>query len=98
MIDIILGIMTVIGPIISGYWSYKSAVKKSQADLRAIELQTKNELEKIKEQAEAEAKLYQEKAAIDFALKLFEHPEAQKMLGKIMPLLIEQELKKQSLK
>ncbi|GAB3801028.1 hypothetical protein [Virgibacillus kimchii] len=96
--EITLAVIAVLGPIVSGFLSYKSAVKKSEANLKAIKIETENELEKIKEQALAEAKLHQEKAKTDITTKQFDNPVVREkmgnMLGSAMEKVLEKELEK----
>lgn len=104
--DIILGIIAVLGPIISGVWSYKSAVKKSElnleavkdknkSDIESIRIQTDNELEKIREQALAEAKLHEDKAKTNLATKQFDNPVVQEKMGNAVGSLVEKMLEKE---
>ncbi|GAA4068497.1 hypothetical protein [Amphibacillus indicireducens] len=110
MENVILGLIAILGSIISGIWSYKSAVKKSESDLvlakekskaeiESIKIQADNELDKIKEQALAEAQLHEEKMKTDLTAKQFENPLLQKMLGEaigpVLKLKLEQEIAKQ---
>lgn len=107
--DIILALIAILGPIISGIWAYKSSVKKSVADLEAvreknkaeieaIKIQSENEIAKIKEQALAEARLHEDKAKIDLATRQFENPAIQglmgNMIGSVMEKALEKEMKK----
>lgn len=102
--DIILALIAILGPIISGVWSYKSAVKKSEddleavreknkADIKAIKIQSE-EIEKIKEQALAESRLYENKTKTDLTAKQFDNPKVQKMIGNAIGAIIDKEARK----
>ncbi|BAM46359.1 hypothetical protein [Amphibacillus xylanus] len=93
--DIVLALIAVLGPIISGVWSYKSSVKKAEADLKAvreknkteiesIKIQAENELEKIREQSLSEGRLYEEKLKLDLLAKQFSNPKVQKRIEEML--------------
>lgn len=103
--DVILALIAIMGPIISGVWSYKSAVKKSEvnleavkeqnkSDLEAIRIKTENELRKIQEQALADEQVHERKVKTELVAKQFENPEVQKLLGDAIGNLIKDTIEK----
>jgi len=104
--NILLALIAILGPIISGIWSYKSAVKKSESDLAAVKEKSKaeiesikiradNELEKIREQALAEAQLHEEKMKTDLTAKQFENPLLKQIIGEAVGPALKSKLKQE---